>query len=59
VTAKQLSNALGELLKQARNVRQYIGKLAADHDGDFLGRSASGALRKLQAAIDEAEAVQS
>ena len=59
MTAKQLSDALSELLKQSRNVRQYVGKLAADHDGDFLGRSANGALRKLQAAIDKAEAVQS
>ncbi len=42
------------LLKESQNVVQYLIEFIADSGGNFIGRSASGALRKLKAAIDEA-----
>ena len=44
-----------ELLEALQDSQQYLGKLAADHEGSFLGRSAARALARNQKLINEGE----
>lgn len=52
---ERLNAAAPELLAALKDSSQYLGKLAADHDGTFCGRSAAWRLRKNDALIAKAE----